>query len=180
MEPLIRVKDFQLKEIRKMLAPDEQIFVAVNYGRTQVEEGQFVRAFDVDYLLLTDKRLIDIKGRFFKDQTGFCAYPRRLVTVADAKHFHVGSTLTIKFRNDCNQGEEISIAFQNCGKPDAEAIVKELNDQVEMRRCPNCMRRLEEEFTFCPFCRTPLNRICSRCGKPQQADWSSCPFCGCK
>jgi hypothetical protein len=178
MEPVIRVKDYLMKELLKMLAPEEQVQVAMPFGRMQSEQGQAGRAHDVDYLLLTDKRIIHIKGRFFKDRIGFNAYPRRLVTGADAKHFLVGSTIKVLFRNEAKNDEQIEFVFQNCSKPEAEAIVKELTDQIETRCCPQCMRKLNQDYTFCPYCRAVLKKLCSKCGKPQEKDWVSCHHCG--
>ncbi|MFA6447956.1 MAG: zinc ribbon domain-containing protein [bacterium] len=179
MDPIIRIKDYQLKEIMKMLAPDEQLFVAVNHGKPQPEQGKAWRADEVDYLLLTDKRIIDIKGRFFRDRIGFNAYPRRLVTGADFRHFLVGCTITVRFRDERDEESEIEIQFQNCGKPESETMVKLLTDQIELRMCPKCMRRLKEDHTFCPMCGAPLKRLCPSCGKQVNTEEAICHHCGC-
>lgn len=55
-----------------------------------------------------------------------------------------------------------------------EAILQELEDQ---RACPNCKRRVQEEFVICPFCTYQLKEPCSGCGKPLSYAWAACPFC---
>ena len=179
MEPIIRIKDYQLKELRKMLAPDEQLLVAVNHGKRQGEQGKVWRADELDYLLLTDKRIMDIKGRFFRDRIGFAAYPRRFVTGADFRHFLFGCTITVRFRDESKEDSEIQVQFLNCGKPESETIVKLLTDQIEMRVCPKCMRKLKEDHTFCPMCGAPLKRLCPSCGKQMPAEIEVCHLCGC-
>jgi hypothetical protein len=179
VEPIIRIKDYQLKELRKMLAPDEELFVAVSHGKKQGEPGRVCRSEEQDYLLVTDKRLIDIKGRFFRDRIGFTAYPRRLVLGADSKHFLYGCTITVRFRDEREEDAEIQVQFQNCGKPEAETVVKLLTDQIEMRVCPKCMRRLKEDHTFCPMCGASLKKLCPSCGKQIRTEENICHNCGC-
>jgi len=178
MEPIIEIKDYQMKEIRKMLAPDERMLAAIPCGRVHVEQGRPVHTPEGDYLVLTDKRIIEVKGRFFRDHTGFNAYPRRLATDADVRHYLLGSTLKVLFRNEVKQGEEFELVFLNCDRTAAEAIVHELTNQLETRRCPRCMKKLTDDFTFCPYCRAVLKKLCSHCGKPRNQDLLSCPHCG--
>ncbi|HOX28462.1 MAG TPA: zinc ribbon domain-containing protein [bacterium] len=175
---MVRLKEYLLKDIRMMLSKDEQILVAIPYGKVNMEPGVILRSTDQNYLLLTDKRVIDIKGSFFKNKSGFNAYPRRLVTTAEYRHYLMGCTIKICFFNE-QQNSDVTIEFTNCTKPESEAIVKELTDQVEGRHCPKCMKKLKEDYTFCPYCRAVLKKLCSKCGKPQQKDATSCPYCGC-
>ncbi|MFI5395865.1 MAG: ATPase, T2SS/T4P/T4SS family [Candidatus Binatia bacterium] len=44
--------------------------------------------------------------------------------------------------------------------------------------CPNCSRAVEEAFSLCPHCGTPLLCKCGGCGKQLQLEWQICPFCG--
>jgi len=179
MEPIIRIRDYQLKELKKLLAPTEELLVAVNFGRPQGEPGKVWRSDELDYLLLTDKRLISIKGRYFRDRIGFMAYPRRLVLGADFRHFLIGCTITVRFKDEQNEDSEIAVQFNNCGKPDAEMIVKILTDQIDLRQCPKCMRPLKDDFTFCPMCGAPLRKLCPGCGKPMRTEDKECSLCGC-
>lgn len=41
--------------------------------------------------------------------------------------------------------------------------------------CLNCGRAVEEAFSMCPHCGTPLQ---CKCGKQLQPNWQICPFCG--
>ncbi len=179
MEPIIKIKDYQLKELAKMLAPGEELLVAMHHGKPPPEQGAVRRADEHDYLLLTDKRIIDIKGRFFKDRTGFNAYPRRLVTGADYRHFLVGCTIKVLFKDERLEDNEIEVTFNNCGKLETESFVSILIDQMEARMCPKCMKKLKEDYTFCPNCRAALKKLCPKCGKPADRRTGVCPFCGC-
>lgn len=44
--------------------------------------------------------------------------------------------------------------------------------------CPSCNQRLQEEFKFCPNCKTGLKNLCTNCGKELMSDWKCCPCCG--
>lgn len=56
-----------------------------------------------------------------------------------------------------------------------EALLQELEDQ---KACPNCNRRIRDEFLMCPFCRASLKEPCRSCSKPLSRAWLACPFCG--
>ena len=44
-------------------------------------------------------------------------------------------------------------------------------------QCPQCLNPVEERFTTCPYCRTPLRFGCPRCGMTLKPEWASCPYC---
>jgi RNA polymerase subunit RPABC4/transcription elongation factor Spt4 len=44
--------------------------------------------------------------------------------------------------------------------------------------CPNCGKEVREDFTYCPFCETPLRPSCPSCKREIQADYLMCPYCG--
>jgi RNA polymerase subunit RPABC4/transcription elongation factor Spt4 len=56
-----------------------------------------------------------------------------------------------------------------------EALLQELEDQ---KACPNCRRRVRDEFLICPSCRAQLKEPCRSCGKPLSYAWLACPYCG--
>ncbi|MGE5596357.1 MAG: zinc ribbon domain-containing protein, partial [Hyphomicrobiales bacterium] len=56
-----------------------------------------------------------------------------------------------------------------------EALLQELEDQ---KACPNCKRRVLDDFLICPSCRTQLKEPCRQCSKPLSYAWVACPFCG--
>jgi hypothetical protein len=58
---------------------------------------------------------------------------------------------------------------------EAEALLHELHDQP---LCPSCRRKVAEDFTTCPFCRTQLRVACESCGKGLAFGWVLCPYCG--
>jgi len=45
-------------------------------------------------------------------------------------------------------------------------------------RCPACRRPVQDDFQYCPFCRTSLKQLCISCGKLLRLDWPNCPYCG--
>jgi RNA polymerase subunit RPABC4/transcription elongation factor Spt4 len=56
-----------------------------------------------------------------------------------------------------------------------EALLQDLEEQ---KICPNCHRRVADDFLVCPSCRTQLKEACSNCSRPLYYSWLVCPFCG--
>ena len=56
-----------------------------------------------------------------------------------------------------------------------EALLAEVE---AIKSCPNCNRRVDEEWIICPSCRTRLNRVCPNCGRLVGLDWTLCAWCG--
>ena len=56
-----------------------------------------------------------------------------------------------------------------------EALLAEVE---AIHHCPNCERRIDDEWIICPFCRTRLNRVCPNCSRLVGLDWSLCAWCG--
>jgi hypothetical protein len=55
-----------------------------------------------------------------------------------------------------------------------EALLQELED---LKACPTCRRRVEDDFIICPTCQTNLKEPCSRCTRPLSYSWAACPYC---
>ncbi|MGH2588194.1 MAG: zinc ribbon domain-containing protein [Dehalococcoidia bacterium] len=53
-----------------------------------------------------------------------------------------------------------------------EALLQELED---LKACPTCRRRVEDDYIVCPTCETQLKEPCSRCSKPLSYSWAACP-----
>jgi hypothetical protein len=58
---------------------------------------------------------------------------------------------------------------------EAEALLHEIRDQPS---CPQCRRRIGEDFLACPYCRASLRVACESCGRALSFGWVVCPFCG--
>lgn len=58
---------------------------------------------------------------------------------------------------------------------EAEAVLQELQDRSN---CPNCARRVQEDFVHCPTCRAQLKEPCTNCSRPLSFAWVVCPSCG--
>jgi RNA polymerase subunit RPABC4/transcription elongation factor Spt4 len=56
-----------------------------------------------------------------------------------------------------------------------EALLQELEDQ---KACPNCRRRVADDFLVCPTCETQLKEACTACSRPLAYSWTACPYCG--
>ena len=44
--------------------------------------------------------------------------------------------------------------------------------------CPNCHRRLGDDFVRCPYCAWKLGEQCDSCQRMNLAEWVVCPYCG--
>ncbi|HEU5422468.1 MAG TPA: zinc ribbon domain-containing protein [Nitrolancea sp.] len=53
-----------------------------------------------------------------------------------------------------------------------------LQDLEELPLCPTCQHYVEQDYVFCPHCRTELKEPCAGCGRPIDIRWEICPFCG--
>lgn len=49
--------------------------------------------------------------------------------------------------------------------------------EEEVRYCPACGRRIEDDFQICPYCLKKLKKKCKECGKLLKLDWNVCPYC---
>jgi hypothetical protein len=58
---------------------------------------------------------------------------------------------------------------------EAEALLHEIRDQPS---CPQCRRRIGEDFLTCPYCRTSLRMACESCSRALAFGWVVCPYCG--
>lgn len=56
-----------------------------------------------------------------------------------------------------------------------DALLSELH---AVHACPNCRRPVQEEFSLCAYCGTPLKQPCGQCGRPLLTLWHNCPYCG--
>jgi len=58
---------------------------------------------------------------------------------------------------------------------ESEALIAEIQAAPA---CPQCRRRVEDEFVYCPNCRTTLREACRSCARPVAVVWRHCPHCG--
>lgn len=177
MEPLIRLKTEWLDTLSEMLAPEEVLTIAVPCGGQLADDGRYKKAQDYDYVLISDKRIMYVKGKFFIDKSGFKVFPRKLCVGARMKPYLMGCNVLISFTNPANKDEEIILEAKNCRKKDAEAILDELSKESKHGKCPACRTVLQKPATFCPKCGRMLKKICQKCGKEICADMTSCPRC---
>lgn len=58
---------------------------------------------------------------------------------------------------------------------EAEAVLSELANRAD---CPQCARRVQEDFLLCPSCKYRLKEPCPACSRPLNFAWAACPTCG--
>lgn len=58
---------------------------------------------------------------------------------------------------------------------EAEAVLMELSDRAT---CPECSRRVQDDYLVCPSCMTALKVACVACSRPLNFAWVACPACG--
>jgi len=64
------------------------------------------------------------------------------------------------------------------GLTTAEEVLRSVDVMTEEPHCPACDRVVEQRFSVCPHCATPLRLTCGGCQKPLQPEWQACPYCG--
>jgi type IV pilus assembly protein PilB len=58
-----------------------------------------------------------------------------------------------------------------------EEIIRAVDVFDQDSRCPSCDRVVDDKFTICPHCTTPLRLCCNSCGNQLQPEWQMCPYC---
>jgi hypothetical protein len=58
---------------------------------------------------------------------------------------------------------------------EAEALLHEIREQPA---CPQCRRKVADDYITCPYCRVALRTACESCGKGLAFGWVACPYCG--
>lgn len=53
-----------------------------------------------------------------------------------------------------------------------------MQDLEELPLCPGCQQYVEDEWVFCPNCRTELRDNCIACDQLIDLRWEICPYCG--
>lgn len=48
----------------------------------------------------------------------------------------------------------------------------------EAKACPGCAAKTREDYLYCPYCHTQLQKTCIACERALDLDWNLCPFCG--
>ena len=61
--------------------------------------------------------------------------------------------------------------------PKTEASASEKENQPTKGKCPNCNRRVQPKWTFCPDCGQELTVSCPQCGEAIERGWKFCPHC---
>lgn len=55
-----------------------------------------------------------------------------------------------------------------------------VEEQEEIKECPNCSEKLQENITVCPKCGHKLKDVCPSCKRDIEPAWAFCSFCGTK
>lgn len=178
MEPVIKIRDECVRALSTMLAPGEKLLIAVPCGGQGDADGRVKKVQDNDYLLITDKRIICVRGSFFLDRSGFEAYPRKLCAGVSVRPYLMGCNLKMKFCSPRDPDSAVEVEMKNCKKTDAETIADEISKQLGFGKCPSCTTVLQKPSTFCPNCGKALKKRCRSCGKEILPEAAACPVCG--
>lgn len=178
MEPIIKVKDYILKEFEKLLVPGECLKAVIPYGGISVGGGEAAQKSSAwDYFILTGTRAINIKRTFFVNRTGVASYPLRYCTNVELTAGAAGCRLTIKFEDKNRPGAAAEINIPSLRKADGEEIVRELTKENPIFRCPKCCQTTDDKNTFCVKCGATVRNICPRCGKTLDSAGKQCQLC---
>ena len=55
--------------------------------------------------------------------------------------------------------------------------MKAKKQTLKKGRCPNCGRRVQRDWQFCPNCSQELPKTCPHCKEPVRPEWNFCPAC---
>ncbi len=54
---------------------------------------------------------------------------------------------------------------------------KNIFEQKNGKKCPNCGNPVESNYNVCPVCKETLRKKCPDCGKMVDINWKHCPYC---
>ena len=43
--------------------------------------------------------------------------------------------------------------------------------------CPQCGKKVKDDFIICPYCGLTLRQKCENCGAAVKREWEKCPYC---
>lgn len=64
------------------------------------------------------------------------------------------------------------------GVTTAEEVLRVIDAFEGSACCPTCHQVVDDSFSVCPHCATPLRNQCRSCGERLESGWSTCPYCG--
>ena len=89
------------------------------------------------------------------------------------------AVLRLQARDDGMHALTAAAAERVCaGVTPVEEVLRVVDAIDEGVRCPGCGRAVEDTFSLCPHCATPLRCTCASCGMKLQKEWQVCPYCG--
>jgi type II secretory ATPase GspE/PulE/Tfp pilus assembly ATPase PilB-like protein/RNA polymerase subunit RPABC4/transcription elongation factor Spt4 len=65
------------------------------------------------------------------------------------------------------------------GETTLDEVVRVMGAQTKYERtCTKCMKLIDANFLYCPFCGNFKENICTNCRLPLEEGWLICPTCG--
>ncbi len=88
------------------------------------------------------------------------------------------SSLRVQARDDGMRllAENAALKVLN-GVTTTEEVLRAVDIAEERMCCSVCNHVIEQMFSVCPNCSTPLRCECTKCGKRLQKEWQACPYC---
>jgi type IV pilus assembly protein PilB len=74
--------------------------------------------------------------------------------------------------------ETNAIAKILSGVTTAEEVLRVIDVFEGSACCPTCNQVVDDSFSVCPHCSTPLRNQCRACGERLESGWRTCPYCG--
>jgi type IV pilus assembly protein PilB len=74
--------------------------------------------------------------------------------------------------------EANAVAKVLSGTTTAEEVLRVVDGFEGSAYCPTCNQVMDDSFSVCPHCATPLHNQCRSCGERLETGWRTCPYCG--
>ena len=75
-------------------------------------------------------------------------------------------------RSSSHQGQPFPVVIQSPTQPALQGT------DDGHQECKKCGRKVQPDFTVCPFCKYALKIECPECGKQTERRYKICPYCG--
>lgn len=79
-------------------------------------------------------------------------------------------------QNKSNVSKTAALAPANAAPPSTPAQKPE--PAHTLRNCAKCQKPVRPNLNFCPYCKSPHQKVCLNCFEPVEHDWKFCGCCG--
>lgn len=79
-------------------------------------------------------------------------------------------------RDSSRKKEEQMKSVSKSGRKESQPSSKKVKSKSRTK-CPNCGRRVQASWKYCPDCSQDLELVCPNCGSQIEPEWKFCPYC---